>query len=53
MNVLTVAILQTLAAVVWFFLALKARNAFSIALTVVFALLAVSTWFGIIKAMRK
>lgn len=53
MNVITVAILQSIAAVVWIIMLFFSRNAFSIAFAVIFTLLAVSTWFNIFKALKK
>lgn len=53
MNVLTVAILQSIAAVVWLIMLFIARNAVSIALALIFTFMAVSTWINIFKATRK
>ena len=53
MNVFTVAILQTIAAIVWIIMLFIARNAISIALAGIFTFMAVSTWFNIIKALKK
>lgn len=53
MNVFTVAILQSIAAIVWIIMLFIARNAISIALAAIFTFMAVSTWISIIKATRK
>lgn len=53
MNVVTVAVLQSIAAVAWIIMLFKARNAFSIALALIFTFMAVSSWVNIIKHMRK
>ena len=53
MNVFTVAILQSVAAIVWIIMLFIARNAISIALALIFTFMAVSTWVSIIKAMKK
>ena len=53
MNVFTVAILQTIAAVVWIIMLFRTRNADSIALALIFTFMAVSSWINILKQMKK
>lgn len=52
MNVFTVAILQTIAAIVWIIMLFIARNAVSIVLALIFTFMAVSSWITIIRNLK-
>ena len=52
MNIFTVAILQTIAAIIWIIMLFIARNAISIALALIFTFMAVSSWITIIKNLK-
>ena len=52
MNIFTVAILQTIAAIIWIIMLFIARNAKFMLMSWIFTFMAVSSWITIIKNLK-